>query len=343
MGWNSSYTFAVGLPHLQPHRLSEVELCKVLGDLQWRSLASVAQLAPSEIRDEAGRRLYASMVSIELGLPGELRLEDFDEGNTISVWNRLGVFGKRLVEGLFLFDRQPLDEALLARVQSREELRAAGLPYLYMTNAFVAHAPGAAPTVTSPAIFREGMPEGLELEQMPLGIKEQMRVESSGEIAPPQGDSDAELRALPSRDGPPFRYRLVPESDISGAGLLYCARSVAICNIVERRHLCQRLRRPFSAQLVSLLSPELRQIYYFASAGPGETLLADVEVGIMPLPAGPAARWRTPLALVSRVDLRRASDGVLISSSRVRKVLRIPGVLKSAMCEADRLLRACSE
>jgi probable biosynthetic protein (TIGR04098 family) len=333
------YTFNVGMPHLVPHRLSEVELCKALGDLQWRSIARAAQVPASELRDEAGHRLWASMVSIELGLGGERHLEDFDEGAELSVWNRVGLFGKRLVEGLFLFDREPLPAELLARAASRDELRASGRPYLYMTNAFVAHTPGGAPLVTSPACFREQVPAGLELEQMPAGIAEQMRVERTGAIETPGEDELIEsLVELPARDGAPLRYRLVPESDISGAGLLYCARSVAICNNLERRHLCGRLHRPLSAQAVSFLSTELRQIFYFGSAAPGETLVGDVEVLLLPVPPSPPARWRTPFALLSRVDLSRASDGVLITSSLARKTLRIPGAQKSAVAEAERFL-----
>jgi len=336
--WTSDYTFTVGMPHLQPFRLSEVELVKVLGDFQWRSLARAAELPPAEIRDEAGHRLFASMVSIELGLGPARRLEDFDEGTTVQVWNRVGLFGKRLVEGFFLFDREPLAEEVLAGVADRQQLRAAGRPYLYMTNAFVAHTPGGAPAVQSPAVFRERVPAGLELEATPVGIKEQMQVERSGRIE--AGEAEADPLALPCRDGPPLRYRLMPESDLSGAGVLYCARSVAVCNIALRRHLCRRLRRPLSAQAVALLSTELRQIYYFGSAGPGETLLAEVEVGLLPLPSAPPSRWRAPLALISRVDLRRASDGVLIVSSRARQAMRIPGAMKSALTEAERFLGA---
>jgi probable biosynthetic protein (TIGR04098 family) len=333
------YTFTVGMPHLVPNRLSEVELVKVLGDLQWRSIARAAQLPASELCDEAGHRLWASMVSIELGLGGERHLEDFDEGAEVNVWNRVGLFGKRLVEGLFLFDREPLPAGLPSRVGSRDQLRASGRPYLYMTNAFVAHAPGGAPLVTSPACFREQVPAGLELEQMPAGIAEQMRVERTGAIETPGEDDLLEsLVELPARDGAPLRYKLVPESDISGAGLLYCARSIAVCNIIERRYLCGRLHRPLSAQAVSLLSTELRQMFYFASAGPGETLLADVELMLIPLPPSTPARWRTPFGLLTRVDLCRASDGVLITSSLARKTLRIPGAQKSALAEAERFL-----
>jgi probable biosynthetic protein (TIGR04098 family) len=337
------YQLEVALPHLAPGRLSEVELLKVLGARQWTTLAGLVGLAPDQIRDDTGRRLWASMVAVELDLAGRA-LEDFDEGVTLELANRVGVFGKRLIEGLFVLDREPISDAELEPLRTAGALARAGRPWALLASAFVSRAPGDPNLViATPAAFAAaaGLPE---LESMPAAVAEQPRVERSGRIAPLAADGpDRDDAGVPLaiRDERPARYRIEPESDLSGAGILYCARFVAIANIGERLHLCRNLARPFSTPLAAQLSTEHRRIYYFANAGPGDGVRISVDARLLPAPPPRApAQLRTPFKLLARIDLARASDGVLIASTLVRKALRVPGSRKSLLHEAERIMVA---
>jgi hypothetical protein len=61
------------MPTMAPgHELSEVELLKWLGAYQWDTIARTLGRATREIVDDAGERLYPSLVDVELGY-GERR------------------------------------------------------------------------------------------------------------------------------------------------------------------------------------------------------------------------------------------------------------------------------
>jgi hypothetical protein len=55
-------------------------------------------------------------------------------------------------------------------------------------------------------------------------------------------------------------------------------------------------------------------------------------------PTAPAARTRTPMRFVFRIDMLRGSDKVLMASSLVRKAVNVPGDAKAVLLEADRFL-----
>jgi probable biosynthetic protein (TIGR04098 family) len=330
------YRLDLGMPHLAPSRLSEVELLKHLAAFQWSSIAALAGAAPSELANAQGERLSATMIAIELSLGRDRPLEDFDEGCSLFAANRVGVFGKRIVEGLFLFDRESIPEETLASISSPEDLGGSALPRVCMVNAFVPRAAGRGATVLStPEAF--GARPIPELERMPAGIHEQAEVERTGRIEPLDGSTPA--LPLEPRDAAPVVYRIVPESDLNAAGALYCARYVAIMNYGERVLLTERLRRPLSSPLASCLSTERRRIYYFANADPWDSLRISTSVAVVPTEGRAApGRWRTVMRLVSRSDLHRVSDGVLIASSLARKAVNVPGIQKAELLEAERLL-----
>jgi probable biosynthetic protein (TIGR04098 family) len=332
--WNE-YRFTVGMPHMVPYKLSEVELLKHLGAFQWTSVAGLADLSPSDIRNEQGERLFASMVAVELDFGALRNLDAFDEGCPVFVKNRIAIFGKKIVEGFFVLDSEPIAKEITAAIQSPEDLQAVKLPWVYMVNAFVSHAPGNGNlALSSPAAFlSRPLPE---LGQMPVGIVEQTRVERTGRIES-LGEEQGAI-PLEAWSDEPILYRLMPESDLNGAGMLYCARYIAIMNIGERIFLTERARRPLSTQLVMHLSTERRRIYYFANASPSDSLRISVSSRILPPEKAPPGRLRTVMRLVSRIDLHRVSDGVLIASSLARKAMNVPGMLKSALLEAERFL-----
>jgi probable biosynthetic protein (TIGR04098 family) len=319
------------MQHLAPGRLSEVELVKQLAAFQWQSIAELAAVPQYAVLSERGERLHATMVSVELGL-GQRSLEQFDEGTPLFIKNRVAVFGRKLVEGHFLFDGEPVDAAVIDGVHGVAELRSAATPWCYLTHTFTARS-GA--KVVTPAPFAGAdLPE---LERMPDGISDHMQVERTGHI---EGSADAHAVALAPRDrGVLIPYRIVPESDLNAAGVLYCARYLAIMNYGERIFLGEHLERPFSMLLLACLSTEHRRVYYFANADPHDSLRMTVEVSLLPASdATTGSRLRSLATFLSRVDLYRASDGVLIGSSLARKALRVPGHLKSALAEAERLL-----
>jgi len=337
--WND-HRFTVGMPHMVPGRLSEVELLKWLGNHQWDSIAAMVGTDSASIANDEGERLYASFIDIELKLGDGHGLARFVEGSDVHLANGTRLFGGQFVEGVYLMDSAPLDADRKA-VRGKADLGATGLPWVSMNNCFVARFGGENDRlkVFAPAGIEER--DVARTDERPPGLSEHARVQSSGDIEAPWDTTG--FGPVPLRDDEPIDYEIVPESDLNGAGLLYFARYVAMLDYGERRVLTECLEQPVSRQLVPLLSPSHRRIFYFANASPWDTVLVrtavSVKLGDPNAPAPGSSRHRMPLEFAFRTDLHRASDGVLMASSLVRKPLLVPGNRKGVLGEAQRFSR----
>jgi probable biosynthetic protein (TIGR04098 family) len=337
--WHDS-RFVVQMPHMAPgERLSEVEFLKLLAAYQWSGIAHMLGRKPSEITNDSRERLYGSVIDVEMKLADQHSMEVLGEDAEIRVRNRVSSYAKKFVEGLFVIDDKPIPDAVVEKVQRREDLR--GLPFSWacMTNAFIVRAGG---NVKLKVFKPEGADDARipELAQPPYGISESGRVQASGQIEP-LGSDDAQPLAWLGRE--PVVYTIVPESDLNGAGLVYFARYEAMMNYGERRFLCERLEWPFSSELVSYLSTEHRKAFFFANASPTDQVEVRISAGVLRPGAFPAPPdslpYRVPLKFLFRIDLHRGSDKALMASSLVRKSLNVPGSAKSVLMEAERYLR----
>jgi probable biosynthetic protein (TIGR04098 family) len=298
------------------------------------------QRKPSEIANESGDRLYGSVIDVELHFAPRHGLEAFGEDANVHVRNRVQLYAKKFVEGLFVIDDREISDSVVATVKTRDDLRTLPFSWGAMTNAFIARNGGNAKLkVFKPA----GIDEiGIEpMRKTPDGIRRQTRVHETGAIEPL---GEVTGIALPNRrllDR--IIYRIVPESDLNGAGLVYFARYESMMNYGERMFLCHHLEVPVSSELVSCLSTEHRRAFFFANAVATDQVEVDVSAWVIPpdrfeapvIPGG----YRTPLQFLFRIDLYRVSDRVLMASSLVRKSLNVPGNAKSVSLEAGRLLQ----
>lgn len=331
MSWLES-SFTVGMPHMVPDQLSEVELLKYLGDRQWEAISSILGVPPKEIVNDLGERLYASFINIEVDLGGK-SLFELGEGKTIQVRHRARMYARRFVEGFLCFDDEEIPDSLLTDIESRDDLAKLGRPWVYLTNAFVTRE-------TSNLKLRTFAPSaaGAEgsTEAKPLGIDDHEQVQKTGAVEFPGWK---EAKPLPVADGEPVLYPIVPESDLNGAGLLYFARYVAIMNYGERVFLQRHLPLPVSSGLVRNLTTERRRIFYFGNADENDSVRIFVSARAISVDdgEGDSTTRCVPLKLFFETSLYRESDGGLMAKSVVCKSLDIPRRMKSVVREAGRL------
>jgi hypothetical protein len=322
----------VGMPHLLPGRLAEEPIIKQLGAFQWQAVAALAEQPENAVVSEAGERLHISMISVELGMPSGRGWEEFDEGTDLCFRQYTRVYGRKLVEGCFVFDKEPIPEDELDAIGSREDLAAGRRPWAYINHGFITHAPSTWAKLETPRAFVERpVPE---MPSVPVGIAEHPSVERTGNI---EGfAASAGAIPLPAQDAT-FLYPIEPETDFNAVGVIYCARLPAIMAGAERRLLRERLPLPLSEPLVARLGVEHRRIYYFANAHRESQLRLRVQARFAPV-AAPPARVRTLGRFLFRTDVLRASDDVLMASSLVERVLRVPGQEKPLITETERWL-----
>lgn len=327
----------VGMPHLLPGHLAEEPVLKQLGAFQWQAVADLVGQPENAVLSEGGERLHLSMISVELGMPAGRSWDEFDEGSELDFRQRMGVYGHKLVEGLFVFDQAPIPDDELAAVAGREQLMAGRRPWAYLTHGFITRGGASWAKLETPrALLDHPVPE---LAAMPAGIAEHQAVERSGVI---EGfAAAAEAEPLP-REGQTevFDYLVAPETDLNAVGVVYCARLPAILAGAERWFLRERLPMPLSEPLCACLAPCHRRIYYFANASRETSLRLRVEAGFRRAGAAAPAAVRTLGHFFFRSDVLRGSDGVLMASSLIEKVLRVPGQSKSLLTEWARWLAA---
>ena len=325
----------LGMPHLVPGGLAEEPVIKQLGAFQWEAVATLAGQPENAVVSEAGERLHLSMISFELGMPPGRSWDEFDEGSDLYFRQGTGVYGHKLVQGLFLFDKEPIPEGEFAAVAGRDDLMGGRRPWAYVTHGFITRAPSTWAKLETPRAFLERpVPE---LATIPAGIAEHQSVERSGAI---EGFARwAQAGELTGQASPEaFDYEVVSETDFNTAGVVYCARLPGIMAGAERRFLRERLSVPMSEPLVACLTTEHRRIYYFANASRETHLRLRVEARFSRPPTITPARVRTMGRFLFRTDVHRASDGVLMASSLVERVLRVPGQVKPLLTESERLI-----
>jgi len=83
------------------------------------------------------------------------------------------------VEGIFVFDREPIPEEELQTVRARDDLAQGRRPWAYLTHGFISRTGGGGwAKLEAPEAFLERpVPE---LPAMPAGIAEHLAVERSG-------------------------------------------------------------------------------------------------------------------------------------------------------------------
>lgn len=334
MKWLDS-EFTVEMPDLLPGQLSEVEMLKRLGVHQWRAIASMLGVPAQDIVNDQGERLYGSFINFEASL-GNKTFRNFTEGDRIYVRHAAHLYAKRFVEGVLFFDDSEIPDAALPDGIGPEALANCEVPHFYATNAFVAREVS---NLRLRTFAPSGDPPGADatIDEMPFGIRDHEVVHRTGAIEFPGLES---ATPLPGMANVPILYQILPESDMNGAGLVYFARYVAMMNYGERRILQECGPVPVSAPLVTYLSTERRRIFFFANANANDQVRVQSSVYATAVdPDEPSADPTIQVAL--RVyfvtNLFRASDGVLMAKSVVRKALCLPRRAKRLMYEANRL------
>jgi probable biosynthetic protein (TIGR04098 family) len=330
-------SFQIGMPHLAPEQLSEVELLKLCGDMQWTNMCDLLGCRSHQLLNEGGERLYASFISIHLKMGNRGCLAAFQEGDLFFEASSVRFFAHQFLEGAIAFDREEIDGQVLSSPDAISSIGELACPTIAMTNALVARVSGNMRL----KVFR---PAGIESKQVPetatrpQGIDEHGRVLRTGLI---EGVA-AEGRAfdIPDESREPIVYPVCYESDMNGAGLLYFARYVAMMNYAERIFFQKRLSPAVSHGFTTHLSTEERKLFYFSNAPHNDSVRIHLSVkAVIPSPGtitSPSPDFVCPLVFLFRHDLYRDSDGELMASSLVKKRLLVPRRRKGVLAEAER-------
>jgi probable biosynthetic protein (TIGR04098 family) len=287
----------LGMPHTQAGGMSEAALFAHAGDLRWRDLCGATGVAASEQRDAEGHRVYASFYYVEIGGFPPSGLAAFGPDDRLEVVGTLSRFGRSMLDGVHrLYPADTLPATL------PDPLPPA--PYVRLSNVFVREARG-------PDDLRVTTPVTGDLDAIPPSAAEPdsyrmiREARASGRfVADPEG-------AVPLWEGGHrVVYRIDPDRDINGVGLVYFANYVVFTDVAERRALEEA--GGLAPATLDGRRTLRRQVGFYGNAQRHDELLVDVHA---------VHRPESPRHLLLHHHIRRRTDDRLIAVSSVEKLL----------------------
>lgn len=302
------YQLRLGLPHTNARGLSEPLLLMHAGHFHWTSIATAISSPLSRLRTLAGGKVYATFYFIELVIPEHCPLESFGLDDDVEFLVALRAFKNVSVEGQIMLDRPgrlpPLllerETPILADVKDAH-------PWIHFGNIFITPVQGNNVLRVAPPANADfsGLPP-LPNAENPYHITK--AAAESGTLGL-LGDQWTEVGAAQ-----PFEltYRIDPDRDTNGAGLVYFANYVSFLETAERQalgHLDQDLWAP--AALVER-SLRRRRIAYYGNVNTTDAVSIQVRV---------FAHAGQPTLLGFRYAVHREQDSVLICLSESVKAV----------------------
>jgi probable biosynthetic protein (TIGR04098 family) len=298
--YRSRARLRLGMPHTQSGGLGETALLAFIGDLRWTDIGTVTGRPASLQRDAEGRPVYASFYYVEITDLPERGLGAFQPEDEIEIVGTLSRYGRSMLDGEhYIYAAGTLPAELPAVLPPAARIRS--------SNVLVCEGKGPDDLrITTPANGRiENIPATPEEPDSYRLIKEARQV---GRFFEAPADA---ARLWPGART--VTYRINPDRDVNGVGLIYFCNYIAFMDYAERVTLEESgAYRPTELDGRATFR---RRIGYYGNAQRHDTLEIEVEAL---RPATPPGR------LLLHHRIRRPADGRLIAVSSVEKVLRGP-------------------
>lgn len=243
---DSRLTFELGMCHLGRNNFSESALFKVIGNERWNQIQEAGGVPTSLIRDENGKRLYATFFFLELNFSRQRPLSAYSENDILDFSSDLSHYGRVYLDGRY---RLAFDSS----------------GWIRSSNVFIYPEQGPSKlAISSPANMDFTKINELEYEPDSLMLCRQAK--SASTFLKPE-PNDVEMFAG-SRE---FVYEVDADRDLNGAGLIYFANFISFLDLAERKVL-EGLGNPVPASILNNRSTYRRLIGYYGNARATDSL-----------------------------------------------------------------------
>jgi len=304
----------IGMPLTGRNNLAETPLLQRLGDQRWRHLSGAMGVPSRDIVDDAGDRLYATFFYVEMAFPPEKPMATFGENDRFKVVSTLERYGTSMLDGIAYL--MPADYSIggAAPYASLADAVAGGVPAVRLSNIFVKQFAGAAWLKKG----RPAHPGFLRIPATPLASDSYAIVkdaEKSGHFGGPAAQWVSMTGGAVRRE-----YRLIPDRDLNGAGLVYFANYPMFLDICERDVLLTA-NMPLREELIDRRTLVRRRSAYLNNASARDTLLIEIEPWLEVTPtAGALHRDRVTIHVVSRM-YRRSDERLMMVSAAEKQIV----------------------
>jgi len=308
----------IGMPLTGRNNLAETPLLQYLGDLRWRQISDLMGVPTRDIADEHGERLYATFFYVDVAFPPARPMASFGENDRLQVISSLARYGTSMVDGTCYLVSADANDAARDVVDADAGLDAAisaGVPAARLSNIFVKQF-GGAEWLKKARPAHPGFLRIAEMLDPPDSYAITKQAEQTGAFALPEAGWSPMTSGAVTRE-----YRLLPDRDLNGAGLVYFANYPIFLDICERDVLATA-RLPLSDSLIDRRTVLRRRSAYLNNASAKDSLRIELEPWLR-VENDAAAGPDGPIDLHLHVNCRiyRQSDSRLMMVSGVRKVV----------------------
>ncbi|MEW6440987.1 MAG: LnmK family bifunctional acyltransferase/decarboxylase [bacterium] len=306
----------IGMALTGRNHLAESPLMKFVGEIRWNHIAHFAGVPSKKLSDETGERLYATFYYVETLFPRQTPMAAFGENDRFTVVSSLSSFGNSILDGChFLYPAGWPEEKKVPLLNGRQAAEM-GIPYVRTSNIFVKMLQGATWLKKSrPA--QKGMDDVPRLAEVPDSYVRIKQAEGEDRFWPPP---EAASPLTPGKVR--LDYRIEPDRDLNGVGLLYFANYPMILDIAERKCLREMAAPSLSDDLLDLRTLVRRESAYLGNAHQSDAIDVWVEAWIEnPFLARHPAPEMSPVRLFLNYQMYRRSDGRKIIVSSAEKVI----------------------
>ncbi len=270
-----SYNLLLGLPHTNYRQLAEYLLMMHLGHFQWQAIAKSVDRPLSHLRTKGGGEVYATFYYIETHLPISSPLNSFRLDDTLRVLLRLQSFKNIAVDGRLIFNHKdvieqemiPDDDALLTIYSNGRH------PSVRFANVFVTPEHGNDMLKIAPPanVSFDRIPSLTNQDNAYNITRKAQQVESLGVFE--DGWRETEIQ-----NAGPLTYRINPDRDSNGAGLVYFANYFAFLDMAEQQCLDKNKWEYWPHDVMGTRMLRSRKLAYYGNVDFNECIEISVTV-----------------------------------------------------------------
>ena len=206
-------------------------MLREIGNLRWQHMSAIAEVPSKDVVDEAGDRLYPTFFYVEVVFPPSRPMATYGENDHLTVVSTLRRFGLSMLDGEHYLFPAHWPESRKHPPSTPEQALQEGVPYLRFSNSFVKQWRGAE-WLKQSRPKNPGFNRIRELAEPPDSSAVLVQAKEKKRLL------DVPTTYVPLTLGPlEFDYRIVPDRDLNGAGLLYFANYPTFLDIAERKVL----------------------------------------------------------------------------------------------------------
>jgi probable biosynthetic protein (TIGR04098 family) len=306
----------IGMHLTGRNNLAETPLLREMGHLRWMHMSLIAKVPSKDVVDEDGERLYPTFFFVEMAFPPSRSMATYGENDRFTIASTLRRYGLSMLDGEHFLFPSHWPESRKIPLESKDEAMRQGVPYVRFSNSFVRQWKGAEwlkrSRPANPGFTRiREMTDPPDSYEFLMGVKE-------GEPVMDVPEGYVPLTPEPVE----FEYKLIPDRDLNGAGLVYFANYPTFLDIAEREVLSNAGELALDDSLLDLRTLVYRKSAYLSNATCKDSLRIRVAAWIEnPFLSGRKGADMMPIRLFLTHEMRRSSDDRLMQLSAATKVI----------------------